>query len=1808
MTSKPNSQSESPTGDSSPQPRPPRLRSLLILILLGLGGGALYGWYFIYYRLSPTVAKSLSAILSRPVEMGELEAFSLTSLRFGKTVVPSRESYSEQVTIPAVEVDFTPLKLITQQTIELDVTLVKPDVQIEQTETGQWLTTQLTEQPAGFIEIKLKTLAVENADIALFPRNAAGKLQDSVNLTLPQLNSQFRDNNQRISFQLQNLSVANAPGNLNLEGEARLKTGEVDVAVTAKELAIGEFAELVTSPVDILEGNIDADTDIKLFLDGSLPTFQGTAQFNNIDAKLDQLTTPITDTNAQIRLSDQDIILEELTTNFGEVDAVAGGKINLTTGYDLTASIESTPISQLLSAVDVESSEIPISGSIEAKITVTGALENPQINITANSSESIQLDEIEIRRFQTELSVVGTAVNVENFQATPQTGGEITAQGKLDLTPEPNIALDVQLTDVSGEIIRSYQANLPNDLGTLNARVRVTGELSDLNNLQGDGSASFAIAGGTVTLPQLELKEGRFQALVNINQLQPEQLVPQVPSQFQNPVSGQFRLNANLADFSPEKVTLSGQGGLSVPQGELVATAITFQDGQFNANLQVTKIPLALFVPEVSLQWNELLSAQLSVSADVEEFDLNQIQGTGSGIVTIDGSDRAQIALQNLRLNQGNWQGDLQVSNFKVSQVVPALPPELQNTRVSSQLTAQGTLETLTPEGINLQGTAEVNQILGGNITANTIRLQGGEFQIVATPDNIELSQLSQQLQGNVAGEVTVNGNLDNLTPAGITAQANFKFKQGLALITTPLTTRLRWDGQQIILEQAEAENFFAEGTVALNLEKQGQEIVEQINLIVDAQQLDLAQLPLPRPEPVGKINVQGLADFSGNVTGSLKQPQAQGSIRLQNFAVERLTFDSEMVGGIQVNAQQGIALDLTGNSPTPDRIQLGLVSPDQESLLPLEPASFLIKRDEALAEGTRYDDELEVSLQDLPLDLLKDFAPLTEEFAQQPASGELEGELIVNLDNYDVSSGKLTLVEPSLGRFNSDRATANFTYLNNILTVKQATLIEQESEYRANGRLSLRGDTPDFEANLDIVQGRIEDILSALQIFDISDFNQDFATPSYGNAEDLDISSLNVENQPLETQLRRFSEIKALLAQLRANQDTTTAIPPLNSAQGNFTGKVNLQGTSFNLNDIQGEFSLGGDAWEWGPYQAQTVVAEGEIENGIITLLPIRLASGDSFINLSGTFGGENQSAQLQVNRIPIAKLQQIIELPELIGVSGFVNGTATVAGTLETPTARGELRVEEATLNETPVETIQGSFSYNNSQFNFFAEGLLSADSDPLTLTGDFPYQLPFATVSPPSDQLNIDINLQDDGFTLLDVISNGQLTWEGGEGEVSLAITGPFDLENFQVNQLNTSGVITLSEASIGTALIPEPLTNINSRVEFNFNQLTVQEFNADLGGGEVTAEGGLALFDASASSQTLNISLQKLLVNLPDLYEGQVSGNVNIAQTTLEPEIGGEITVSQGEVILAAQQPSSAEAPTSLILSNIGFSNLKINLAENLNVTRPPILNFLANGSLTVNGSLANLRPQGTISLERGRVNLGPTQFRLAQGHEQTAIFVPAQGLDPTLNVRLVTSVAETSGNITSESAVTEPTPGLNTGVGTLQSVQIEALVQGRASELQPGQLTANNDIITLSSDPNRSETEILALLGGGLTSGFGQGNTALGLANLAGSTFFGTFQNTIGDVLGLSEFRIFPTLIPTETEEGEEESPSSTLGLGAEAGIDISNDLSISFLTIFDAEQTIQYSIRYRLNDEILLRGITDLSDQQGLTIEYETRF
>ncbi|HEY9817561.1 MAG TPA: translocation/assembly module TamB domain-containing protein, partial [Candidatus Obscuribacterales bacterium] len=353
---------------------------------------------------------------------------------------------------------------------------------------------------------------------------------------------------------------------------------------------------------------------------------------------------------------------------------------------------------------------------------------------------------------------------------------------------------------------------------------------------------------------------------------------------------------------------------------------------------------------------------------------------------------------------------------------------------------------------------------------------------------------------------------------------------------------------------------------------------------------------------------------------------------------------------------------------------------------------------------------------------------------------------------------------------------------------------------------------------------------------------------------------------------------------------------------------------------------------------------------------------------------------------------------------------------------------------------------------------------------------------------------------------------------------------------------------------------------------------------------------------------------LAVNFKGLYSGGVDGLIRVGGTALAPQIGGEVVLSDGRISLpdptaleGADVSLAATQRLTTVFSPPELNDLQVTLGDRLLITRAPILNFVATGGLVVNGSLNDfrtLRPDGTIRLRSGQVNVFTTQFNLDRGHDNMAVFRPNQGPDPFLNVRLATSVLEQTRTIQppaspyTQSEIVDTTAS---DIGGLQTVRIEAAVEGPASQIFEN--------LELTSSPGRSENEIIALIGGGFVNNIDEGDGSLAIANLAGTALFTSIQTLISNAVGFGDFRIFPTVITdNDREESNRDDISSTFGLAAELGISITDDLSVSILQLLTVREPTQFSLRYRLDDNWLLRGSTNLNDDSRVVLEYEARF
>ncbi|MFE1746614.1 translocation/assembly module TamB domain-containing protein [Coleofasciculus sp. H7-2] len=1398
-----------------------------------------------------------------------------------------------------------------------------------------------------------------------------------------------------------------------------------------------------------------------------------------------------------------------------------------------------------------------------------------------------------------------------------------TAQGNFQVGGGSVSATNVQLGNgrwqASGQASGLQLAKLfpqlpPQFQGQLNnGSFKVAGSLENVSpeTISGEASGRINLGGGTVTASNVQFNNGRWQASGKASGVQLARVFPQLPPQFQGQLNNSsFNVSGSLAAFSPETLSGTASGNLNLGGGSVSAANVEFGNGRWQARGQASEVQLAKLFPQLPPQFSgQLNNGSFNVSGSLAAFSPETLTGTASGNLNLGGGS---VSATNVQFGNGRWQASGEASNVQLARVFPQLPPQFSGQLNNGSFNVSGSLAAFSPE--TLSGTASGNLNLGGgSVSAANVQFGNGRWQASGKADGVQLAKVFPQLPPQFQGRLNnssfnLSGSLAAFTPATLTGTISGSLNVGDGTITA---------------SNVQLQNGRFEGSIIANN--------------VDLEQL-AAALPDSVPVPALRGRVSGSVDASGSLTAvNPAAIRATGQLRVEDFAANDLVFDPILTGQINLVPGQNSSVELAGNQQ--DRISL-VLSPSYQ------PVSFLVKRDEVMAQGNREGDLLVVNVQNVPLKLLKDLAPrnalatLPPAIASQPIEGKLSGDFILNLANFNLAGNNVAIAQPVLGSIKGDSLTiGSFRYADGIATVTEGEFRQGESLYALKGSVTQTSSGPELQGSLKVAQGKIQNVLPVLQIFDLQDLARGGQPQSYASAADVQPQPVGLPGATLQAQLRRLSEIEAILAAQKAEREASP-IPELKDLTGNFSGEINVAASprqGINLN-----FDFGGTNWKWGRddqpnriYTADNVIVKGSFQNGVLTLLPLRIESDETLLAFTGTLGGTEQSGQLRLRNFPVAPLQQFANLP--IDITGNLNGTATLAGSINNPQAIGELTLTDGTLNQTAVQAARGSFRYTNARLTFSSTiataeaGENPPDTQPATtpstpspiasipsttqITGSIPfYQLPFPSVAPDNNQLSLDLNVQNEGLSLLNLLSRSAVTWVDGTGQVQLNVQGTVNPNTGKLNQLVANGIATVDDATIKAQALPEPLTNVNGRVLFNFDRIQVENFRGDFSGGEVVASGAIPISGTGqGTGEKLTVSLDKLALNLKGLYSGGVNGNVEITGSALNPQIGGEVRLADGRVLIGetagegesgSSSPGGGTATPSSPTSNEqpftpAFNNLQLTLGKSVEISRPPLLSFQATGGFTLNGTLDELQPKGTIRLTRGQVNLFTTQFRLARGYEHTAQFTPNQGLDPVLDIRLVASVSEVTRSRIADISATgivssEISDVPATNLGALRTVRIQARATGSASQLA--------DNLELTSNPPRSESEIVALLGGGFVETLGRGDTTLGLANLAGSALLTPFQNVVGDALGLSEFRLFPTVVR------DEKSRTSTLGLAAEVGVAITPKLSASVSKILTADEPPEFGVTYRVNNEILLRGGTDLSGETRGVVEYEKRF
>ncbi|MFZ4556534.1 MAG: translocation/assembly module TamB domain-containing protein [Pseudanabaena sp.] len=1682
-------------------------------------GAFWYGRYFLNEQLSPLLQTELGKALKRPLQLGKVERVGLSSIRFGKSLIPPTDKEANFLAVEALEVKVDLWNYAINRQIGVDAIAEQPQLFLKQDVTGLLQLPKITppekQTKDGFVD--LRTITFNDAQLTI-QTIAKGELvslsqvQIDSNWKIVDLNNQSLKMNGKGHITLPNLAAITSPpnpeqlkkaieianaekdgnkGNMSFAIDWDLTRGQGKINVQSQDLQIASVQGFaLNSPLEVQQGKLDAEANITVSADKVTPTdtiasdsllgankIAITAKLTDGAVKLPQLIKPITKIAGQLNFDGTNATLKEFSAEYGLLKGTIDGTFNQQKGFNLNFSTIALDLAKALESFEIKT-PVPITGEFQLNGKLTGTTAKPALSLNITTPKTVSFDRVVVDRFLAtiELKDLNT-LQIKKFQAS-STGSSITGEGQIKL-PQKNAPAEILFTTnivgVADDFIKLYGAKLPIAIGQITSSLQITGYLANPQ-----------------ILAQIEAPNATY------------------------PARGEVFLADGLATIRNTKVKF--------PIGEVgLAGTYNVASGAWKTQLNSNGIPLSALL----LKQKGIFQGLINLRSDRGGFALADI-----------------IADGNISLPEGLIEvPDAIAANFTWDGKNLLIP----NLQVGNYLTANG----------------KVDLAFGNASDQLPTGIAGINLDLISRNVNLNrLASLSEVISPQATGIFNFRGNLsgaiDKLKIAGAlqleqVELATFGSSIAKRGITVPSRGLLNFDG-------------------SINGELSDPKL---------AGNLRVANLK------INQVELDNLT-FNGVLDGISKIPQVAGDLLLAGLRVDKIAFDKRLEGKLNFNGNQGLNVDLRGKS---DRLTARLDSA-------FRPIDFNVNLGESTAIGKRLENNprrLQVAIANLPLSLLSSFA------GQNDVGGKISSNLVVDFTNNPTAIGDVTVEKPRFGRVLGESATAKVSYNNGVFDISNGSLLIRQAESNNEYKFRLAYN-PNIDQQItgaiEIVQGRMQDIFATLQWANILDASQVFNL-AQTNAEDLrPLEAIKLLGEPLYKQLAYLTQIKNRQEQQKTvNLSRNFNLPPLTD----FRGTIKKGLVEFGRNQ-KGEISLGidlvGEKFEYGKFAIDEVQLKGSYDNEIFTIVRANLQSDKSYGRITNakikiaSVGdllrriGE-QNIKIEVNDFPIESLRFLPFFSIFpSGLEGKITGNIAITGNnlLDTK-VDGKLRLTDGSINRQPIEFLAVNFNYANLKINFDTNVKI-ADKDVVLASGDFGVLF---------SNFNVKLNAKNAGLTLINIF-NQPVNWIDGLGDINLTANGTLKAPKI-------AGKVTVDKAKVRVSGLPGDFTDVKGTIDFTSDRLT-SDITGIFSEGKIALKGILALSNPNLLvegspdyQQALTINADKLKLNIRDISSDNFNSRVIVLGSLLAPRLTGEVSLGEGRLVIGNDADPNSAAATSANsdLGDIILDRLAVKL-QNMQVTRFPIFNFLGEGTLIVNGTLLKPEPEGKINITRGQFNAISARFRLDRAYENFVEFRPSQGLNPILNVRVAGAVAEITRvpiNSNRPNDLFSPNEVPVSNLGAQRTLRVQASVMGTA--LAPD--------IRLSSSPPRSQAEIIALIGGGVLQQQGGSDPSSALASFAGGTILNFLQDAIGDALNLAEFNLSPV---TTTTEG---SKTGTLGLSAEAAVDISNNFSIALQRVInDSTQPTNFSIRYRFDPNILLRGNYSSSNNLGISIEYENRF
>jgi translocation and assembly module TamB len=225
---------------------------------------------------------------------------------------------------------------------------------------------------------------------------------------------------------------------------------------------------------------------------------------------------------------------------------------------------------------------------------------------------------------------------------------------------------------------------------------------------------------------------------------------------------------------------------------------------------------------------------------------------------------------------------------------------------------------------------------------------------------------------------------------------------------------------------------------------------------------------------------------------------------------------------------------------------------------------------------------------------------------------------------------------------------------------------------------------------------------------------------------------------------------------------------------------------------------------------------------------------------------------------------------------------------------------------------------------------------------------------------------------------------------------------------------AGQINIVDANFASNDLPLGLQHCNGVLTLTKDRLNISSLKGDIGGGTVTAQGGIAY--RPSIQFDLGISTQGARILYPQGMRENVDANLRLSGTTDSAVLGGAVHLSDLSFTPAFDLSSFvdqfgsgvAPPPSQGFAQNVQL-NVAVNSSSSVNLTSRA-LSLGGTANLQLRGTAANPVVLGRVSLNNGDIILNGNRFVLNGG---TIQFVNPSETQPVVNVSLTTSIQQYS---------------------------------------------------------------------------------------------------------------------------------------------------------------------------------------------------